>query len=109
MNVTLTQELEGIVKERMASGLYNSPAEVLREALRLIAERDWLLETQRELLRQDVQAGLDQLDRGELATPTAAQIKERVAARLRREQWDSRRRSRCGGPTSKTPRRSRDG
>jgi antitoxin ParD1/3/4 len=86
VNVTLTQELEGIVKERMASGLYNSPAEVLREALRLIAERDWLLEAQRELLRQDVQAGLDQLDRGEFATPTVAQIKERVAARVRREQ-----------------------
>ena len=85
MNVTLTQELEGLIKERMASGLYNSPTEVLREALRLIAERDRLLETQRELLRQDVQAGLDELDRGEFATPTADQVKERVAARLRRE------------------------
>lgn len=85
MNVILTGELEGIVKERVASGLYSSPTEVVREALRLIAERDRLMALQRELLRQDVQAGLDQLDRGEVARPTAAQIKRRVTARLRRE------------------------
>lgn len=38
MNVSLTPELEKIVFERVASGLYASASEVIREALRLLEE-----------------------------------------------------------------------
>ena len=86
MNVTLTPELEEIIQERVSSGLYSSPSEVLREALKLIAERDRLLEMQREKLREDLKAGLDQLDRGEFSTVTAQDVKDRIAERLRRKQ-----------------------
>ncbi|MEO1477301.1 MAG: type II toxin-antitoxin system ParD family antitoxin [Bacteroidota bacterium] len=65
MNVSLTPQLEALVRERVASGLYTSASEVLREALRLLAERDNERSTHLARLRADVQHGLDELDRGE--------------------------------------------
>jgi putative addiction module CopG family antidote len=40
MNVSLTRRLEAFVRSKVASGLYNNASEVVREALRLLAERD---------------------------------------------------------------------
>ncbi len=40
MNVSLTPELEQLVQEKMASGLYQTASEVVRDALRLLKERD---------------------------------------------------------------------
>jgi hypothetical protein len=40
MNVSLTPKLEEIVRHKVASGLYNNASEVIREALRLLVERD---------------------------------------------------------------------
>jgi len=59
MNVSLTPELEKIVAERVRSGRYASASEVIREALRLLEERDQLNQ-----LRQEVRLGLEQLDQG---------------------------------------------
>jgi antitoxin ParD1/3/4 len=61
MNVSLTPELEQLVNEKVRSGLYQTASEVVREALRLLKERD----QEREGLRADIQAGFDQLARGE--------------------------------------------
>jgi antitoxin ParD1/3/4 len=59
MNVSLTPELEKIVAERVASGRYASASEVIREALRLLEERDQLNQ-----LRHEVRRGLEELDQG---------------------------------------------
>ncbi|MGH7931983.1 MAG: type II toxin-antitoxin system ParD family antitoxin [Candidatus Binataceae bacterium] len=59
MNVSLTRELEKIVAERVSSGRYASASEVIREALRLLEERDQLNQ-----LREEVRLGLEQLDQG---------------------------------------------
>jgi predicted nucleotidyltransferase len=40
MNVSLTAELEKYVRRKVASGLYNNASEVIREALRLLHERE---------------------------------------------------------------------
>ncbi len=40
MNVSLTPTLEELVQRKVATGLYNSASEVIREALRLLEERD---------------------------------------------------------------------
>jgi predicted nucleotidyltransferase len=40
MNVSLTTELEKYVRRKVASGLYNNASEVIREALRLLVERE---------------------------------------------------------------------
>ena len=61
MNVSLTPELERLVNEKVESGLYQTASEVVREALRLLKDRDQA----REQLRADVQAGFDQLVQGE--------------------------------------------
>ena len=50
-------ELEPFVQGAVENGSYHNPAEVVGEALRLLARRDQLL--------HDVKAGVGQLDRGE--------------------------------------------
>jgi antitoxin ParD1/3/4 len=61
MNISLTPKLERLVDEKVESGLYRTASEVVREALRLLKERDQA----REQLRADVQGGFDRLARGE--------------------------------------------
>ena len=82
MNVSLTRELERLVNERVKSGLYQTASEVVREALRLLKERDHA----REQLRADVQTGFDALARGEGRTYDKAsgrQLAERIKSRGR--------------------------
>jgi antitoxin ParD1/3/4 len=52
MNVSLTPELEELVNQKVRSGLYQTASEVVREALRLLKQRD------DETRRADQQAGL---------------------------------------------------
>lgn len=40
MNVSLTPKLEAFVRSKVAGGLYNNASEVVREALRLLVERE---------------------------------------------------------------------
>ncbi len=59
MNVSLTSELEKYVSEKVASGLYHSASEVIREGLRLLKDQDVLREIRLNELRQQIQVGLD--------------------------------------------------
>ena len=65
MNVSLTPELEELIQERVRSGRYTSASEVVREALRLLQDRDELRQLRIAELRTKVAAGLDSLDRGQ--------------------------------------------
>ena len=65
MNVSLTPELEELIQERVRSGRYTSASEVVREALRLLEDRDELRRLRFAELRTQVAAGLDSLDRGQ--------------------------------------------
>lgn len=66
MNVSLTPELEQFVQDKVKSGRYLSASEVVREALRLLEERDQLREMRLETLRKEIRIGLEQSDRGEV-------------------------------------------
>ena len=66
MNINLTPELEALVREKVASGMYNSASEVVREALRLMEQHDELRAAKLAQLRRDVQAGLESGVDGEL-------------------------------------------
>jgi len=82
MNVSLTPELERLVNEKVESGLYQTASEVVREALRLLKDRDQA----REQLRSDVQAGFDQLARGDgrvYDKTSSRQLGERIKSRGR--------------------------
>jgi antitoxin ParD1/3/4 len=59
MNVNLTPELETLVRRKVASGLYTSASEVVREALRLMEEQDQMRAVRLEQLRQGVRMGLE--------------------------------------------------
>lgn len=59
MNVNLTPELELLVRRKVASGMYTSASEVVREALRLMEEQDQMRTVRLEQLRQDVRKGLE--------------------------------------------------
>ncbi len=65
VNVSLTPELEELIHERVRSGRYSSASEVVREALRLLADRDELRELRMAEIRAKVAEGLESLDRGE--------------------------------------------
>lgn len=59
MNINLTPQLEEMVRQKVTSGLYTSASEVVREALRLMDEKDQLREAKLDQLRQEIQEGLD--------------------------------------------------
>ncbi len=65
MNVSLTPELEALVQSKVQSGRYQSASEVIREGLRLLDVQDRLREMQLAEVRQKIQTGIEQLDRGE--------------------------------------------
>lgn len=82
MNVSLTPELERLVESKVQSGRYQSAGEVIREGLRLLDDQDRLREIRLEEVRRKVQAGLDELDRGEGIDggTVLAELKQRSAA-----------------------------
>ena len=40
MNVSITPELEQLINEKIKSGMYQTASEVVRDALRLLRQRD---------------------------------------------------------------------
>lgn len=84
MNVNLTPELERLVQEKVASGLYNNQSEVVREALRLLVEQDRLREAHLERLRTALVEGLAQADRGDLHEGKAVVDELRTSLRSKR-------------------------
>ena len=64
MSVQLTREQEELIQARLETGRYGSAGEVLSEALRLLNERDHLLELTRDEVHGKISAGLKSLDEG---------------------------------------------
>lgn len=85
MNVSLTKELEALVQEKVRSGLYTSASEVVREALRLLRERDGLHERRLRELDKDIAVGVQQADRGEVDPFNARSIKAKARSRKARD------------------------
>ncbi|MGH9742913.1 MAG: type II toxin-antitoxin system ParD family antitoxin [Candidatus Acidiferrum sp.] len=59
MNISLTPRLEEMIREKIASGSYNSASEVVREALRLLEQEDQFRSLKMQELRRDIQNGLN--------------------------------------------------
>lgn len=57
MNISLTPTLEKFVQDKVASGLYNSVSEVIREALRLLASKDSISQERLVQLNKDIEEG----------------------------------------------------
>ena len=82
MNISLTPQLEELVKRKVDSGLYVSASEVMREALRLLEERDRFNAMRLEALRAEIKKGLDS---GEATPLDIGAIKARGRKRLAAE------------------------
>lgn len=91
MNVNLTPELEELVQRKVQSGLYNNQSEVVREALRLLADQDRLREAHMKKLRGTLAKGLAQADRGELLDGPTAVAEVQRSLRKRRKSAKKRR------------------
>jgi len=66
MNVHLTPELEQLVQSKVKSGRYNSASEVVREALRLLEQRDEVFTLRKAEIRKQIEEGWQAAKRGEL-------------------------------------------
>ncbi len=82
MNISLTHHLEELVKSKVNSGLYSSASEVMRDALRLLDERDRLRALRLEELRSEIKRGLDS---GESTPLDIGAVKARGRKRLAAE------------------------
>jgi antitoxin ParD1/3/4 len=63
MEIQLSPELEQIVMDKVASGMYPNANEFVREAILRAVERDQL---KRQRLNEAIAIGIEQADRGEL-------------------------------------------
>ncbi len=79
MNISLTPQLEALVKNKVESGLYGSASEVMRDALRLLEVRDRRQVLRVEELRAEIKKGLDS---GEPTPLDVSAIKARGRKRL---------------------------
>jgi len=93
MHVSLTPELEKIVKEKVATGLYNNASEVIREALRFMETHEELVYRMKlDSLRRALADGERDLDEGrardigpEDIAPLMRELRERAWKRLKQE------------------------
>ncbi len=85
MNVSLTPELEEFVGTKVSSGRYNSASEVVREALRLLEERDQAHTIQLSEFNREIERRLASLDRGETVDPVESRAKLRRKSQERRK------------------------
>lgn len=65
MNVILPPTLENFVRERLLEGNYSSANEMVRDGLRLLMDQEESKSQHLVALREKIQIGLDQIDRGE--------------------------------------------
>jgi len=64
VNVSLTPELDKWINEKVASGLYQSSSELIREGLRFLMVREEQRQAMIAELREDLLIGITQLDKG---------------------------------------------
>jgi len=82
MNVSLTNELEDFIDGLVASGMYYSASEVVRDSLRLLKAKEDLRSRRFEELRADIMIGYEQAKRGESKPLDIEDITERGQKRL---------------------------
>ena len=84
MNVSVGSEFEEFVRGKVESGDYASVSEVVRDGLRLLREKELLLEARLQSLRGEIQKGIDQAERGELrdGETVMAELRAKLLSRM---------------------------
>ena len=65
MNVSVGKDFEAYVKHKVASGDYASVSEVVRDALRLLKEKELVLAARLQAMSGEIQVGIDQAASGQ--------------------------------------------
>jgi antitoxin ParD1/3/4 len=79
LNVSLPIELEARVREHVASGMYGSASEVIREALRLFEAYHSVQQTSLAALKADIDQGMADVKAGRVNKMDMAAIKAKGA------------------------------
>jgi antitoxin ParD1/3/4 len=85
MNVQIDSAQQAFINELVTSGKYASENDVIRAGLRLLQEQAAERAAQLEELRQKIQVGLDDFERGDFAELDMAAIKAEA-----RQEWEAR-------------------
>jgi antitoxin ParD1/3/4 len=75
MNVSLPEQMEEFVRQKVAMGDYETASEVVREGLRLLKQRDELWKAE---VRSKIEQGLNSIQAGR--SIPSAQVKAEMAA-----------------------------
>ncbi len=86
MNVNLGPVFDKFVGKLLASGLYQSQSEILREGLRLLKEREEVKNLRLREFRKELAVGIEQADRGRFVDGETAfrNIRKKSEERKRR-------------------------
>jgi putative addiction module CopG family antidote len=82
VNVSLTPKLERWIGSKVKEGKYQTASEVVREALRQLAEREQRRKLALERLRKEIDVGLRHIERGDATPLGLKQIKAEGRKRL---------------------------
>lgn len=82
LNVSLPVELENRVRDHVASGLYGSASEVIREALRLFEAYQSMQMANLTVLKSDIALGLADVQAGQVSVLDIAAVKAQGRAAL---------------------------
>ena len=80
LNVSLPMELEARVRQHVASGMYGSASEVIREALRLFEAYQSVQQSSLVALKSEIERGMDNVKAGRVKPMDMDTIKARGRA-----------------------------
>lgn len=82
LSITLPPKLANMVRNKVDEGSYSSNSEVIRDALRLLEEKDKMQAQKLEALRDDIRKGIESGSMGEL---DFVDLRNKAKAQLNRE------------------------
>ena len=86
LQIALSPDQERFIEDRIASGRYLTPSEMIDEGLRLLKEREIIRQAAIVELKQEIQFGIDEADRGDLVDGEEVFLEiERLSAERRRQ------------------------
>lgn len=85
MNVSLTPELENFISAKVESGRYHSASEVVRDALRLLEEREQARAAGLGAFNEEIRQRLESLGCGEHVDPSQARARLKRKSEARRK------------------------
>ena len=81
LTITVTPELEAFIRERVASGRFDTASDVVREGLQLLEVREHEREAVLDEIRREIEIGLEQAKAGQLRDGRA--VFEELRSRVR--------------------------